>query len=189
MGQMWGTCGADVGHLRGTCGAPADDVATLRSGDSEHGEVKVSKTTRWANTSGGMDLEALIALGKRLDHRVGRGSSTPASQQQASWGPRYREVLASSLLRIRNKRGRLARLECNPAQKEFESRCGARNIELKTHMRWIVGNGNEGKIQELETRIRKHEAALQRTAGIGVAAGILLTIVHLALDSMKVMHR
>ena len=60
--------------------------------------------------------------------------------------------------------------------------------ELKAHMRWIVGNGNEGKIQEIESRIRRHEAALQRTAGIGVALGILLTVVHLALDSMKVIH-
>jgi hypothetical protein len=60
--------------------------------------------------------------------------------------------------------------------------------ELKTHMRWIVGNGNEGKIQELEARIQKHEATLQRTAGIGVAAGVLLTIMHLALDSIKAIH-
>jgi hypothetical protein len=56
-------------------------------------------------------------------------------------------------------------------------------------MRWIVGNGNEGKIQELEMRIQKHETALQRTAGLGVAAGILVTLMHLALDSLKVMHR
>jgi hypothetical protein len=55
-------------------------------------------------------------------------------------------------------------------------------------MRWIVGNGNEGKIQELEARIQKHEAALQRTAGIGVAAGVLLTIMHLALDSIRTIH-
>jgi hypothetical protein len=59
---------------------------------------------------------------------------------------------------------------------------------LKAHMRWIVGNGNEGKIQELEIRIQKHEAALQRTAGLGAAAAVLLTIVHLALDSLRVMH-
>jgi hypothetical protein len=55
-------------------------------------------------------------------------------------------------------------------------------------MRWIVGNGNEGKIQELESRIQKHEAALQRTAGLGLAAGVLLTVVHLALDSLRVIH-
>jgi hypothetical protein len=70
----------------------------------------------------------------------------------------------------------------------FEERVLRDLGELKAHMRWIVGNGNEGKIQELECRIQKHEAALQRTAGIGVAAGILLTIMHFALDSLKVMH-
>jgi hypothetical protein len=122
-----------------------------------------------------MALEALLALGKRLNKPVGRGS--------------YREVLAASLLKVRNKSGRLVKLEPNRAQREFELKCGPKNIELKTHMRWIVGNGNEGKIQELETRIQKHEAALQRTAGIGVAAGVLLTIMHLALDSIKAIHR
>ena len=70
----------------------------------------------------------------------------------------------------------------------FEERVLRDLGELKAHMRWIVGNGNEGKIQELETRIQKHEAALQRTAGIGVAAGVLLTIMHLALDSMRAIH-
>lgn len=70
----------------------------------------------------------------------------------------------------------------------FEERVLRDLGELKAHMSWIVGNGNEGKIQELECRIQKHEAALQRTAGVGVAAGILLTIMHLALDSMKAIH-
>jgi len=71
----------------------------------------------------------------------------------------------------------------------FEERVLRDLGELKTHMRWIVGNGNEGKIQELETRIQKHEAALQRTAGLGVAAGLLLTVMHLALESLRTIHR
>jgi len=58
--------------------------------------------------------------------------------------------------------------------------------ELKTHMRWLVGSGNEGKMRELENRIQKHEAALQRAAGLGLAAGVLLTVLHLALDSLSV---
>lgn len=70
----------------------------------------------------------------------------------------------------------------------FEERVLRDLGELKTHMRWIVGNGNEGKIQELETRIQKHEATMQRAAGLGLAGGILLTIVHLALESAKVIH-
>ncbi len=71
----------------------------------------------------GMDLEALVALGMRLDKRVGRGS--------------YREMLTESLLQVRNKRGRLVKLRSNPAQKEFESRCGAKNIVLKARQMGI----------------------------------------------------
>jgi hypothetical protein len=70
----------------------------------------------------------------------------------------------------------------------FEERVLRDLGELKAHMRFIVGSGNEGKIQELETRIQKHEVALQRTAGLGVAAGVLLTLFHLAVDSLRVMH-
>jgi len=70
-----------------------------------------------------MDLEALMALGKRLDKRVGQGS--------------YREVLAASLLKVRNKRGRLVKLEANLAQREFESKCGQKNIVLKARQMGI----------------------------------------------------
>ena len=70
-----------------------------------------------------MDLEALMALGKRLDRRTGVES--------------YRELLASSLLRVRDKRGRLVRLKTNPAQREFESKCGPKNIVLKARQMGI----------------------------------------------------
>jgi hypothetical protein len=70
-----------------------------------------------------MDLEALMALGKRLDKRAGRGS--------------YREVLAASLLKIRNKQGRVVNLESNLAQREFELKCGAKNIVLKARQMGI----------------------------------------------------
>jgi hypothetical protein len=70
----------------------------------------------------------------------------------------------------------------------FEERVLRDLGELKTHMRWIVGNGNEGKILELENRIQKHEAALQRTAGIGAALAAVLTIAHLAMESMRTIH-
>ena len=84
--------------------------------------VGASKTASQAK-SRVMDLEALMALGKRLDQRTGRGS--------------YREVLAASLLRIRNKRGRLVKLEANLAQREFESKCGPKNIVLKARQMGI----------------------------------------------------
>ena len=46
-------------------------------------------------------------------------------------------MLAASLLSIRNKRGRLVKLETNPAQREFESKCGAKNIVLKARQMGI----------------------------------------------------
>jgi len=60
--------------------------------------------------------------------------------------------------------------------------------ELKAHMRWLVGNGNEGKMQEIESRVHRNEAQLQRMGGIGAAFGVLLTLVHLAFDYLRV-HR
>ncbi len=71
----------------------------------------------------------------------------------------------------------------------FEERVLRDLGELKANMRFIIGNGNEGKIQELETRIQKHEAALQRALGLGVAAGVLLTVFHVALDALHMVHR
>jgi hypothetical protein len=55
--------------------------------------------------------------------------------------------------------------------------------ELKTHIRWIVGNGNEGKMQELEKRLQKQEATLQRLAGVGAALMAVITILNLAIHS------
>ena len=71
---------------------------------------------------------------------------------------------------------------------EFEQRVLTDLSELKAHMRWMVGNGNEGKMQELEVRLQRNEAQLQRMGGIGAAFGVLLTLLHVALDYLKV-HR
>ena len=60
--------------------------------------------------------------------------------------------------------------------------------ELKAHMRWVVGNGNEGKIQEIEGRVDRHEAYLQRFTGIGAALASLLTLFHFAIDYLRYKH-
>jgi hypothetical protein len=60
--------------------------------------------------------------------------------------------------------------------------------EVKAHMRWLVGNGNEGKIQELEEKVTRHEAFLQRFTGIATAVACLLTVVHFAIDLLKYRH-
>ena len=61
--------------------------------------------------------------------------------------------------------------------------------ELKTHMRWIVGNGNEGKMQELENRVQKQEATLQRLAGVGAALMVLVTILNITINSWSFLRR
>jgi hypothetical protein len=71
---------------------------------------------------------------------------------------------------------------------EFEERVLSDLSELKAHMRWIVGNGNQGKIQELEERVERHEAYLQRFTGIAAAMGSLITLFHLAIDYLRYKH-
>ncbi len=70
-----------------------------------------------------MELEALLALGKKLNRRTKQGS--------------YRMVLAESLLTVRTKKGRLVKLVANRAQREFEAKCGRRNIVLKARQMGI----------------------------------------------------
>lgn len=71
---------------------------------------------------------------------------------------------------------------------DFEKKVLTDLAELKAHMRYLVGTGNEGKMQELDSRIQRNEAQLQRMGGIGAAFGVLLTLVHLAFDYLRV-HR
>ncbi len=68
---------------------------------------------------------------------------------------------------------------------EFEERVLRDLSELKAHMGFLVGSGNEGKIQEIEVRVAKHEAYIQRLGGLGAAFGVLLTLIHVAFDYMK----
>jgi hypothetical protein len=68
---------------------------------------------------------------------------------------------------------------------DFEQKVLSDLAEVKAHMRWLVGNGNEGKIQELEERVDRHEAFLQRFTGIATAVACLLTVVHFAIDLLK----
>lgn len=72
---------------------------------------------------------------------------------------------------------------------QFEEKVLTDLAELRAHMAWLVGNGNEGKMQELEQRIKRQEISLYRLGGMGAALGGALTIVHLALDYLKVVHR
>jgi hypothetical protein len=71
---------------------------------------------------------------------------------------------------------------------EFEERVLSDLAELKANMKWIIGNGNQGKIQEIEERVDKHEAYLQRFTGIATAVAGLITVFHLAIDLLRFRH-
>jgi hypothetical protein len=61
-------------------------------------------------------------------------------------------------------------------------------IELKAHMRWVVGNGNQGKIQEMEERLNRHETHLQRLVGVGSALAAAITVMNLVANFLKLHH-
>jgi len=71
---------------------------------------------------------------------------------------------------------------------DFEQRVLSDLASLKADMKWIIGNGNQGKMQEIEERVDRHEALLQRYAGIATAVGGLLTLFHFAIDFLRMKH-
>jgi hypothetical protein len=71
---------------------------------------------------------------------------------------------------------------------DFETRVLSDLAELKAHMRWVVGNGNEGKIQEIEERLERHEGHLQRMIGVGSAIAAAITVMNLVVNFLR-LHR
>ncbi|MGA2687788.1 MAG: hypothetical protein ABSE85_06935 [Candidatus Korobacteraceae bacterium] len=71
---------------------------------------------------------------------------------------------------------------------DFEQKVLSDLAELKANMRWVIGNGNQGKIQEIEERVERHEAYLQRFTGVATAVASILTFFHLAIDYMLYRH-
>jgi len=71
---------------------------------------------------------------------------------------------------------------------DFEQTVLSDLASLKADMRWLVGNGNQGKMQELEERVDRHEAYLQRFTGVATALASLLTLFHLAIDYLRFKH-
>lgn len=71
---------------------------------------------------------------------------------------------------------------------DFEQKVLSDLSELKANMKWIIGNGHPGKMQELEERVDRHEAYLQRFTGIATAVASMLTLFHLAIDWLRLRH-
>jgi hypothetical protein len=64
---------------------------------------------------------------------------------------------------------------------DFEAQVLADLCVLKTQMKEIVGNGQPGRLSQVESRLCDHERSLQRMKGIAAAFGGLLTFAHVAI--------
>jgi hypothetical protein len=65
---------------------------------------------------------------------------------------------------------------------DFEGQVLADLCVLKTQMKEIVGNGQPGRLAQVESRVRDHERAVQRLKGVAAAFGGILTFAHVAID-------
>jgi hypothetical protein len=72
------------------------------------------------------------------------------------------------------------------APSEFESCVLADLAVLKAQMAELLGIGQPGRLRDLEMRVKAHERVVQRIAGIGAFMGAMLTLVHLAIEYLKV---
>jgi len=64
---------------------------------------------------------------------------------------------------------------------DFESQVLTQLSVLKMQMEQLLGNGQPGRLHELESRVDSHERSMQRFKGVGAAMGGLLTLVQVAI--------
>ncbi|HUS19120.1 MAG TPA: hypothetical protein VMZ25_05685 [Terriglobales bacterium] len=68
---------------------------------------------------------------------------------------------------------------------EFEQQVLADLATLKAEMRALLGNGQPGRLRQIEQRVDQHEVMVQRVTGVGALLGALLTAVHVGLDLLR----
>jgi hypothetical protein len=68
---------------------------------------------------------------------------------------------------------------------EFEAQVLADLSVLKNQMNVLVGDGNSGRIGEIEKRVTQHEERFQNVRGVAIAFGALLTLVQFLIDYFR----
>lgn len=68
---------------------------------------------------------------------------------------------------------------------DFETRVLSDLAELKTQMRALLGNGQPGRVSELEKYVARHERWINRASGVGVVLGIALVLLQVAVDYFR----
>lgn len=66
---------------------------------------------------------------------------------------------------------------------EFEAQVLSDLSVLKTKMTGLMGDGNGGRIAELERRIEHHEQNWQRAKGFLAAASVVVAVIEVALEA------
>ena len=67
----------------------------------------------------------------------------------------------------------------------FETQVLADLSTLKAEMRALVGNGQPGRLHELEARVEKHQIWIERATGLALILAPLLAAIHIAVDYFR----
>jgi hypothetical protein len=68
---------------------------------------------------------------------------------------------------------------------EFEARVLSDLSVLKTQMTGLMGDGNGGRIAELERRLERHEQNWQRAKGFLAAASVVFAVMEVAFEAWR----
>jgi hypothetical protein len=66
---------------------------------------------------------------------------------------------------------------------EFEAQVLSDLSVLKTQMTALTGDGNGGRIADLERRMERHEQNWQRTKGVLAAASVVLAVLEVVVET------
>ena len=66
---------------------------------------------------------------------------------------------------------------------EFEAQVLADLTVLKTQMNGLMGDGNGGRIADIERRMEQHEQNWQRARGFIAAVSVLLAVIEVAAQA------
>ncbi len=66
---------------------------------------------------------------------------------------------------------------------EFEAQVLSDLSVLKTQMTNLTGDGNGGRIAEIERRMERHEQNWQRAKGFLAAASVVFAVIEVAVDA------
>jgi hypothetical protein len=68
---------------------------------------------------------------------------------------------------------------------EFEAQVLSDLSVLKNQMNGLLGDGNGGRIAELERRLERHEQNWQRAKGVLAAASVVFAVMEVAFEAWR----